>query len=46
MKSTKNIAVHYVISRSGQIYRLFDNKYYAWHAGAKFRDLSKRSIGI
>lgn len=44
--SGQNVSVHYVIDRDGTIYQLFDDKYYAHHAGSNFRQLSKYSIGI
>lgn len=44
------VSSHYVISRTGQIHALVDEKYRAWHAGEAIwngvRDINSRSIGI
>lgn len=42
----KTLAVHYVIDEYGKIFKLFDNKYFAYHAGADFRKISQDSVGI
>ncbi|MCL2469973.1 MAG: N-acetylmuramoyl-L-alanine amidase [Alphaproteobacteria bacterium] len=43
-------SAHYLIEEDGQIFRLVDEKYRAWHAGESFwqgqRDLNSLSIGI
>jgi N-acetyl-anhydromuramyl-L-alanine amidase AmpD len=44
--SGTGVSVHYVIDRNGDIYQLFDEKYFAYHAGANFRNISKISFGI
>ena len=44
--SGADVSVHYVIDRNGDIYQLFDEKYFAYHAGANFRNISKISFGI
>lgn len=46
LKLQKHIAVHYIIDGYGKIYQLFDESYYAFHAGQNFRSISKQSIGI
>ncbi len=44
------VSSHFVINRSGKIYRLVENNKVAWHAGkscwGKFKNLNKNSIGI
>jgi N-acetyl-anhydromuramyl-L-alanine amidase AmpD len=54
--SKDKVAVHYIIDREGSIYRLFDEKYWAYHLGLKtehfsklglsYKNLNKVSIGI
>lgn len=34
--SGQNVAVNYVIDRDGIIYKLFNQEYYAYHAGSNF----------
>tara|TARA_B100000029_G_C17412115_1_gene901138 strand:- start:118 stop:843 length:726 start_codon:yes stop_codon:yes gene_type:complete len=44
------VSSHFLISRSGKVYRLVKDKQIAWHAGkscwGKFKNLNKNSIGI
>jgi len=44
------VSTHYLISQSGKVYRLVEEKKIAWHAGkscwGKFKNLNKNSIGI
>ena len=44
------VSSHYVINRSGKIYRLIQDNHIAWHAGkscwGKYKNLNKNSIGI
>ena len=44
------VSSHYLISRSGKVYRLVNDNNIAWHAGksfwGKFKNLNKNSIGI
>tara|TARA_Y100001960_G_scaffold314227_1_gene378167 strand:- start:135 stop:860 length:726 start_codon:yes stop_codon:yes gene_type:complete len=44
------VSCHYLINRSGKIYRLVNDNKIAWHAGkscwGKFKNLNKSSIGI
>ena len=44
------VSSHFVISRSGKIYRLIEDNKIAWHAGKscwkKYKSLNKNSIGI
>ena len=44
------VSSHFLINRSGKIYRLVQDNKIAWHAGkscwGKYRDLNKNSIGI
>ena len=44
------VSSHFVISRSGKIYRLVQDNKIAWHAGkscwGKYKNLNKNSIGI
>ncbi len=44
------VSSHYLISRSGKVFKLVEHKYAAWHAGiskwANFVNLNKNSIGI
>ncbi len=44
--SNNGVSVPFVIDRDGQIYQLYDESYDHYHAGAKFRALSRRTIGI
>lgn len=44
--SGKGVSVHYVIDKHGNIYQLFDEKYFAYHAGGNFKSISKASFGI
>jgi len=45
-----NVSTHYLINRKGNITRMIDEKYIAWHAGKSkwknFINLNNRSIGI
>ena len=47
---TSKVSSHYVISQSGRIFRLVQDRYVAWHAGKSFwgtrKNLNKNSIGI
>ena len=44
------VSSHFVINRSGKVYRLVPDNKIAWHAGkscwGKYRNLNKNSIGI
>ena len=40
------VSVPYIIDRLGNIYKLYDEALDHWHAGAKFRDISRKTIGI
>jgi len=44
------VSSHFLISKSGKIYRLVDDNRIAWHAGkscwGKYKNLNKNSIGI
>ena len=44
------VSSHFLISKSGKIYRLVDDNRIAWHAGKscweKYKNLNKNSIGI
>ncbi len=44
------VSCHYLINRSGKIFRLVEDKNIAWHAGksmwGKYKNLNKNSIGI
>ena len=44
------VSAHYVISEEGEVYRLVEERYRAWHAGMSFwrgcRDLNGCSVGI
>lgn len=42
----QGVAVHFVIDENGKIHRLFNQDYWAYHAGGNFRALSKQSFGI
>ena len=48
--SCNRVSAHYVVSEGGDIYRLVEERYRAWHAGVSCwrgcRDLNDRSIGI
>ena len=49
-KKEKKVSSHYLISQNGNIYRLVEDKYRAWHAGKafwhEFTDINSISIGI
>lgn len=55
-KTPERVATHFIIDRAGQIYQLFDLKYWAWHLGLSnkdftsmgctYRNLDKTSVGI
>ena len=44
------VSCHYLINRSGKVFRLVEEKNIAWHAGksmwCKYKNLNKNSIGI
>jgi len=44
------VSSHFLVNRTGKIYRLVDDNFVAWHAGkscwGKFKNLNKNSIGI
>ena len=40
------VSVPYIIDRLGNIYKLYDEALDHWHAGAKFRNISRKTIGI
>ena len=40
------VSVPFIIDRDGKIYQLYDEAYDHYHAGAKFRAISKKTIGI
>jgi len=44
------VSSHYLINRTGKVYRLMEDNRIAWHAGkscwAKYKNLNKNSIGI
>ena len=48
--SKSKVSSHYLINRSGKIYRLVNDNRTAWHAGkscwGKYKNLNKSSIGI
>ena len=48
--SRSKVSCHYLINRTGTVFRLVQDKYVAWHAGksrwANFKNLNKNSIGI
>ncbi len=47
---SSKVSSHYLINRSGKIFKLVDDKHIAWHAGKscwkKYKNLNKNSIGI
>ncbi len=49
-KEENKVSCHYIISQSGKIYNLVDEKKRAWHAGKSYwleeKDLNSISIGI
>ena len=55
-KTPERVATHFIIDRAGQIYQLFDLKYWGWHLGLSnkdfssmgctYRNLDKTSVGI
>ena len=40
------VSVPFIIDRDGKIYQLYDEAYDHYHAGSKFRALSRKTIGI
>lgn len=42
----RGVATNFIISQDGTIHRLFDQKYFAYHAGGNFRTISQTSFGI
>ncbi len=48
--SSSKVSCHYLINRSGKVFRLVEDKNIAWHAGksmwGKYKNLNKNSIGI
>ncbi len=48
--SSSKVSCHYLINRSGKVFRLVEDKNMAWHAGksmwGKYKNLNKNSIGI
>jgi len=44
--TSSGVSVPYIIDRNGTIYKLYDEALDHWHAGAKFRDISRKTIGI
>lgn len=44
--SGKNVSVHFVISENGEIYQLFPESKFSYHAGGNFRTISQTSFGI
>lgn len=44
--SGQGVSTHFIIDQNGKIYRLFDQEYFAYHAGGNFRQLSRQSFGI
>ena len=49
-KAENKVSCHYIISQSGKIYNLVDEKKRAWHSGQSYwleeKDLNSASIGI
>lgn len=55
-KTPERVATHFIIDRAGQIYQLFDLRYWGWHLGLSnkdfssmgctYRNLDKTSVGI
>jgi N-acetyl-anhydromuramyl-L-alanine amidase AmpD len=55
-KTPERVATHFIIDREGQIYQLFDLKYWGWHLGLSnndfasmgctYRNLDRSSVGI
>jgi len=47
---SSKVSCHYLINRSGKVFRLVEDKNIAWHAGksmwGKYKNLNKNSIGI
>jgi len=47
---SSKVSCHYLINRSGKVFRLVQDKNIAWHAGksmwGKYKNLNKNSIGI
>ena len=50
LSSSSKVSCHYLINRSGKIFRLVEDQNIAWHAGksmwGKYKNLNKNSIGI
>ena len=48
--SNSKVSCHYLINRSGKVFKLVDDQNIAWHAGksmwGKYKNLNKNSIGI
>ena len=48
--SEDRVSAHYVVSEGGEVYRLVEERYRAWHAGVSFwrgcRDINDCSVGI
>ena len=44
--SPTGVSVPYIIDRTGNVYKLYDEALDHWHAGANFRDISRKTIGI
>lgn len=42
----KNVSVHFVIDKNGDIYQLVPEKYFSYNAGANFRKISQTSFSI
>ena len=50
ISSKSKVSCHYLINRSGRVFRLVEDQNIAWHAGksmwGKYKNLNKNSIGI
>ena len=50
ISSKSRVSCHYLIGRSGSVFRLVNDQNIAWHAGksmwGKYKNLNKNSIGI
>lgn len=44
--SSLGVSVPFIIDREGNIFQLYDEAFDHWHAGANFRGISKKTIGI
>lgn len=46
ISGARGVSTHFIISEDAKIYRLFPQKYFAYHAGGNFRTISQTSFGI